>query len=225
MSEIMWHHYEMGNEKQAKELENRWLGVTRNEYIEKKFCEMAVKKHDIPETDDYKEAYEAVRAVFTYHYMKEKYPNNPSLWDEWEENGWHEANNIYDIVSYDTCYMTFADDSDAKNMPWYVKILRHSQVYCGPEEGGTWGVDYEFVKWASFATKEEARAFWEDYNKQASEKESTYQPNYEALGGDDSVSSNYPEGYIPRGWAATKGTCAVMCILPYTVPSQPYYYE
>jgi len=224
MSEVLWHYNEMGNEQEAKRLENRYMGVTRSKYIEKKYCEMAVKKHKIPWTEDMEVARQAILDIYTYDYMKEKYPNKPTLWDCWEENGWHEANNIYDMVSYDMSYLLFADDTHEPS-PWYVKVVRHSQVYCGPEEGGTWGVDYEFIKWTCFDTKEKAYAFVKAYNAEAEKKKSTFNPNLEALGDDDTVSSTYPEGYIPRGWAASKGTCAFMCILPFTIPSSPYYYE
>ena len=88
--------------------------------------------------------------------------------------------------------------------PAFVSKYRHNSVYGGPEEGGWYRSVVTMVKWTVFPSKALADivlAFLREEQEKA-DKTTIFRPHYESLGGDDTVNSTYPEGYIPTGWTA-----------------------
>jgi len=83
--------------------------------------------------------------------------------------------------------------------PFIVTATRTTQRYGGPEEGGWYYGSDDLVKWCALPTLEMAQWLAEMMNRDAKCKRDG---NFAALGGDDTVSSTYPEGYIPSGWSA-----------------------
>lgn len=86
--------------------------------------------------------------------------------------------------------------------PFYVVCMRWDQCYGGAEEGGWWYSAPSLVKWCAVPTYEMGE--WLAKTLTEKSKEKKYEPVYSALGGDDSVNSNYPEGYIPSGWVGAR---------------------
>ena len=84
--------------------------------------------------------------------------------------------------------------------PFIVCGWNHTQRYGGPEEGGWYYTDRVLEKWCALPTYE--MACW--LSKQLNEQNKKWRDkaNWRVLGGDDTVTSNYPEGYIPTGWAS-----------------------
>jgi hypothetical protein len=83
-------------------------------------------------------------------------------------------------------------------MTHIVSRYREENTYVHPAEGGIWELRYHFEATVFEGTEEECDKFVSD------QKETRYN-NFEAykqLGGDETVSSNYPEGYIPQGWSS-----------------------
>ena len=197
-TELVWHWYEMGNYRQAKNLRPAFMGQTRRQWIDEKmevFLETRPNYLDGDEDGD-------------------------------EEGNWkgYKRSCLRDQFENKSSYYSFAlDDGSYRSGAWYVMMTRESRQYLGPEEGGTWGGCSQFVKWTSFFTREEAKAFIEWYN--ANKKAPPTTDSLDLLGGDDTVSSTYPEGYIPRGFSFDKSLEVYLVILPYVPEPEPYYYE
>tara|TARA_R110001606_G_scaffold276941_1_gene425040 strand:- start:3264 stop:3809 length:546 start_codon:yes stop_codon:yes gene_type:complete len=105
----------------------------------------------------------------------------------------------------------------------YVMITSSDEQYGGSEEGGWYYWSESFVKWTSCATREEADALVLEYN--TLKKNPPFTPCYDQLGGDDTVNSNYPEGYIPRGFTFSKNLSARHTFLPFVEDQETPYYE
>lgn len=132
----------------------------------------------------------------------EKNWDDLTLHEQNEEIGWHTSN----------AHMTFdgmvghgemvCEKRWKEQGPFYVTCVRWDSCFGGPEEGGWYYSAPSLVKWCAVPTYEMGKWLAETLNEKAKEK--TYRPVYSALGGDDTVSSTYPEGYIPRGWVGDR---------------------
>lgn len=226
-AEVTWHYHMMGSEGEIKKEEPAFYGITRDNVILSEVYRLAKKRFpDFPwqlasvEARSWEQFNKMCDTWLTPEYISENYPQYADL-DIHEAiycltgGIHHQAMNIADDGSH------YADECPVEQ--WYVMILRQNRVYRGPQEGGIMGVNEEFIKWTSFNTKKEARRFVKAYNIEAREKKRD--GDYSILGDDDTVSSIYPEGYIPTGWVASTETFARLCVLPYLSPPQPWRYE
>ncbi|MAK37244.1 MAG: hypothetical protein CMC15_13910 [Flavobacteriaceae bacterium] len=234
MTEVIWHYFEMGSPKEAERIRPAYRGITSKERIGEEYYRLAQK--GLGTTNEHgleiqprlvigqptiENVDSLIRQVITQEYMDEHLSDkNFADLDEaiyFMSCGWHyQAENI---VHDGKLYADQMDD----DFRWYVMITRDREVYRGPQEGGIMGVDSEFIKWTSFATKEEAFRFVRAYNAEAQGKRKN--GDYTLLGDDETVSSIYPEGYIPTGWVASSSYSAQMVILPYMVEQEPWRYE
>jgi hypothetical protein len=83
--------------------------------------------------------------------------------------------------------------------PFFVVEYESSQHYGGPEEGGWWYHSARMNRWTMLGNHAAAEALVDILNKKSVE---TVNPDaYRMLGGDETVNSTYPEGYIPSGWS------------------------
>lgn len=88
----------------------------------------------------------------------------------------------------------------------YLSIYQVERCYGGPEEGGWWYDCWTLQGYIPCANEAEANKVIEESQEELKQKnhELRYEDNkyaYEALGDNDTVSSSYPEGYIPKGWS------------------------
>ena len=200
-TDLVWHYQEMGNDAQYRALLPRFIGQTREEWVADKM-------------EDFIEAH----------------PNFLEGDEDGDENGlWkgYKRSNLEDQMSQESCGFHFAQDGDYAGA-WYVMMTRESRQYLGPEEGGTYGGCSEFIKWTAFNTRDEAEAFveWYKINKKADHtNKMEWQQSLDLLGGDDTVSSTYPEGYIPSGFKFDSSMEVYLTALPYVPEPEPYYYE
>lgn len=83
----------------------------------------------------------------------------------------------------------------------YLSVYSVERCYGGPEEGGWW-YDVRTLEGSEwFATEAEARAVEQELRAAPALATVRHEGAYDALGGDDTVSSSRPEGYIPTGWS------------------------
>jgi len=194
-TDLVWHDYEMGKYSQEKALRPAFMGQTRQAWIDEK--------------------------------MEAFLETHPNYLDGDEDGDWpgYKRSGLRDQMENESSFYTFAlIDGSYRPGAWYVMMTQESRQYLGPEEGGTWGGCSRFVQWTSFFTREEAVEFIEFYN--ANKKAgTTNSDSLELLGGDDTVSSTYPEGYIPTGFSFDKSLEVYLVILPYVPEPEPYYYE
>ena len=198
-TDLVWHDYEMGKYSQEKALRPAFMGQTRTEWIDEKMEAFLEDKPNYLDGDE----------------------------DGDEKGNWkgYKRYCLEGQFENESSYYSFAlDDGSYRPGAWYVMMTQESRQYLGPEEGGIWGGCSRFIKWTSFYTREEAIAFidWYDANKKAP---TTTSDSLDLLGGDDTVSSNYPEGYIPRGFSFDKSLEVYLVILPYMPEPEKYYYE
>lgn len=73
--------------------------------------------------------------------------------------------------------------------------------YGGNDEGGWWYSVRRFVRVAAMGDRISLEIDREYLEKSASNPEPQWNQSLEHLGGDDTVNSSQPEGYIPRGWS------------------------
>jgi hypothetical protein len=90
-----------------------------------------------------------------------------------------------------------------ENGPYVVIATRTSSRYGGAEEGGWYYGSDEMVKWCALPTYQMAVWLAEMMNREHKMKRDGLRDNLGALGGDETVSSNYPEGFIPSGWVSS----------------------
>lgn len=107
--------------------------------------------------------------------------------------------------------------------PFYVLEIIMRECYGGPEEGGWWYCSQDLVRWCALPSKEKALALIE-FMKSRDIDRPEFKPNWETLGGDETVSSTYPEGYIPSGWTVNRNREYYLSHCP-ALPRQerPYY--
>jgi len=113
-------------------------------------------------------------------------------------------------------------DETFQNRVWYVMITSSRQCYGGPEEGGWYYQQEQFVKWCAVPSRQLALAIVAEHNMM---KQSYNEGNWEALGGDDTVSSSYPEGYIPSGFVFRNDNYAEVCAMPCLYHQEKPHYE
>lgn len=87
--------------------------------------------------------------------------------------------------------------------PFYVVCQREDQCYGGPEEGGWYYHRPSLVKWCAVPTHEMAVELQKTLTAET-QAQPEYRPRFQELGGDDTVNSTYPEGFIPRGWVGSR---------------------
>ncbi len=85
--------------------------------------------------------------------------------------------------------------------PCWLSVYLVSRAYGGPEEGGWWYDEYEFLGGKSFPYWEAAENALKDAQRTAEQMTNNIERSsyYNQLG--DESSSSYPEGYIPGGWS------------------------
>ena len=88
------------------------------------------------------------------------------------------------------------------NSAYLVTEYENTQVYGGPEEGGWYHTFRRTVRVHFCGTKKDCLNLAKTLNEQTERQDG----NYEELGGDETVSGMYPEGYIPTGWAASSSS-------------------
>ena len=225
-AEVTWHYHMMGSEEEIKNNRPAFDGITRKDaeirhcykLAKKQFPEIPFQLAD-PDAMSWENLNKLIRTKVTLEYIAEKHPNMADM--DLDEAIYHLTSWWDNAAWQSTSGFSYADEDEGQQ--WYVMILRMNKVYRGPQEGGIWGCDEEFIKWTSFNTKEEAQRFVKAYNIEAKQKKKD--GDYSILGDDDTVSSIYPEGYIPTGWTASSQTFARQCVLPYLAPPEPWRYE
>ena len=88
-----------------------------------------------------------------------------------------------------------------KDESCWLSVYLVSRAYGGPEEGGWWYNEYEFMGgklYPNWDTAEKALEIAQETAKQMT-NEVDRAPYYDVLG--DEPNSSYPEGYIPTGWS------------------------
>jgi len=89
----------------------------------------------------------------------------------------------------------------------YVTTYRIEECYGGPEEGGwyyTTKTPYSFTVLEYHNPESLVEAYRVRVARQVELGQTVYTPDYEALGGDETVNATFPEGYIPSGWIASQ---------------------
>lgn len=196
-----WHYLPMGDMHTWKLYEPLRLGMTQEEYVDYKMSEKLREKawagFNCPE----------------------------ALREHSEDEYWH----CKQTVEYGLSYHHFKRVSDAFVFPGpplhYVVITKSSERYGGAEEGGWYYHTEELIKWTSCRTREEADALILEYNTLKKQKRALHQMDLSALGGDDTVNSTYPEGYIPRGFSFSNETHARHQWLPFIPQQETPHYE
>lgn len=192
----VWHYHQMGTSHERKLLEPLEEGKTRMEW----FHEEVGYDRATHYPWDGKEELEKLRT------------ENP---DEYHE--------LYLDFEYKHQHHTFKQTEEGfQNRVWYVMITSVHQCYGGPEEGGWYYSRNEFVKWCAAPSRQLALEIVAEYKLM---KQPHYKPNWDALGGDDTVSSSYPEGYIPSSFVFRKDNYAQVCALPCLYPQETPHYE
>lgn len=87
--------------------------------------------------------------------------------------------------------------------PFYVVCQREDQCFGGPEEGGWYYSRPSLVKWCAVPTYEMAVELQKTLTAET-QAQPAYRPRYQELGGDETVNSTYPEGFIPQGWVGSR---------------------
>jgi hypothetical protein len=233
MTRVIWHYHEMGNQHEANMLKPVFDGITRDEALLKEMYRLAsiefdgiakvILEHGY-EWDDspsYKKLNELYKIFFTPEYIQEHYPNKDFLCNE--EAIYYLTAHIGGMAQNNCCGPLYADEITEDEQSWYVMITRDERVFVSPAEGGCYDTVSHFVKWTCFDTKEKALNFVRAYNLEAMKKR--MDGDYSLLGDDDTVSSIYPEGYIPTGWVAESSCLARLVILPFVPEREPWRYE
>lgn len=87
----------------------------------------------------------------------------------------------------------------------WLSLYEVEQVYGGPEEGGWWWCSWRWIGGIKCVSRAEAESFVQEAEREAAAQNAsaaqTAAAAVLALGDDDTVSSTYPEGYIPTGWS------------------------
>ena len=192
----VWHYHQMGTPNERKMLEPLEEGKTRKEWYHLEMgCGIA--RH-YPWTGE--------------HEVKELMEKEPERYHE-----------MWMDCDYKFQYHEFKQSEEGfQNRVWYVMITSSHQCYGGPEEGGWYYQREEFVKWCAVPSRQLALEIVAEYKMM---KQPDYKPNYDALGGDDTVSSSYPEGYIPSSFVFRKDNYAQVCALPCLYPQETPHYE
>jgi hypothetical protein len=85
----------------------------------------------------------------------------------------------------------------------YLVRYTSSRVYLGPQEGGTWGthrMPRAVMVFRDYQTAEKVKKYLKEINK------THFEPDWKALGHDETVNTTYPEGFIPSMWVGSKET-------------------
>lgn len=100
---------------------------------------------------------------------------------------------------------------------WTVNIFQRTETYGGPEEGG-WNYTHTTHKQtiAVFQTEDDARIFqrakYDSLDERNEEyKEQVYRGWETQCGGDETVNSMRPEGYIPTGLTMHREDILMVC--------------
>lgn len=196
-----WHYFPMGDMNTWKLHEPLRMGMTRQEYADWKMTT----------------------------YLREKPWNGfncPIALREHSEDEYYWAKqNVEMGLDYYVFVKPEGWDKNLNDHLHYVVIVSSNQCYGGPEEGGWYYHHEELVKWTSCRTREEADALILEYNTLKKQNRALHQMDLSALGGDDTVSSTYPEGYIPRGFSFNKSTHAHHQWLPFIPQQETPHYE
>ena len=133
---------------------------------------------------------------------------NDHVFDTYEGEAEYRCGEDFDLTHYAGDRTTrWVDEwygTEMNPRPAFVVKYRHNRVFGGPEEGGWYRSVVSMVKWTVFPSKALAEivlAFLKEEQEKQNKTE-IFRPHYESLGGDDTVSSTYTEGYIPTGWVA-----------------------
>tara|TARA_Y100000593_G_scaffold16114_3_gene31849 strand:- start:4719 stop:5435 length:717 start_codon:yes stop_codon:yes gene_type:complete len=89
----------------------------------------------------------------------------------------------------------------------YVTNYRIEEHYGGPEEGGWYYTTKTPFSFTVLEYKNEDSLLEAErvkVTRKVELGETVHTPDYEALGGDETVSATFPEGYIPSGWVASQ---------------------
>ena len=131
--------------------------------------------------------------------------------EQWDYEQWHYAGS-----GMERLYML--DEGEYEYFPeegyWekhhgdHIYVSRYEKVraYGGPEEGGWYrSIVAHDAFLGPFRTFREAYAVLRQLKRiQDLVKEKPFGPDYRSLGDDETVSTTYPEGYIPSGWVCAK---------------------
>jgi len=192
----VWHYHQMGQPNERMLMEPLERGKTRMQWFNEKLGANLAQHY--PWTGEEE--------------LKEFRAENPD-----------EYHNLYSDFDYLHQHHTFKQsDETFYNRVWYVMITSSQQCYGGPEEGGWYYQREEFVKWCAVPSRQLALEIVAEYNMM---KQPDYKPNWDALGDDDTVSSSYPEGYIPSSFVFRKDNYAEVCVLPCLQPQETPHYE
>ena len=226
MSDVVWHYHEMGNPYEADRLRPWFNGVTRQQaetkYAHKLAIEQFPSSHwNTAKIENNNDIREVLEKIITPDFVAKNYPKRYFI---------HHDEAVYFLTApiwhatqhYPGVDWVYADEM-AQDEKWYVMITRDERVFVSPAEGGCYDTVSHFIKWTYFDTKEKARNFVRAYNLEAMKMRMG--GDHSMLGGDDTVSSMYPEGYIPTGWVAEKCNSAQLVILPFVPERQPWRYE
>ena len=137
---------------------------------------------------------------------EEELPKMEAAWVDKELNGnypegkewWmgQMRSHFFDNAHFEN--VLFLDDW-VRDGPFYVVEYSSSQCYGGPEEGGCYGTVTQMNRWTILGDYEKAKALVEVLNADSVEIRNS--DAWKMLGGDETVNSTYPEGYIPTGWS------------------------
>jgi len=146
--------------------------------------------------------------VTLYEYRKE----------QWDYQRWHYAGSgmekLYLLKEGE--YDFFPEEGYwEKNHGDQIYVSRYEKVraYGGPEEGGWYRsiVSHDAFlgplntfREAYAVLRELKRIQWLQEIKDRRANGAQWEPDWESLGGDETVSSTYPEGYTPTGWVCAK---------------------
>ena len=152
--------------------------------------------------EEYVEA-ETDKSIKAYLERKDLNWDDLTLGEQNEMVWQHQCSNNMSFDGMCSYGSPYREDKEFKqNGPYYVTCISWSRCYGGPEEGGWYYTAPDLVKWCALPTYEMAEWLAKTLTEKAKEKK--YEPQYSALGGDDSVNSVYPEGYIPTGWVGNR---------------------